>query len=725
MRLLSEYDTVPPMKQNPIPKNIPPVAKKDPKTNTLHGVTWTDEYAWMHHRSTSIFEQSSTTDKNWSQQKGSPEVVEYAKAENAYAEAVMASHKRLADKLYKEMKSRMKETDMSVPVKDGPYLYYSRTKKGQQYGIHCRKRIKEGKAKTRGARSPDALPRKAFREEVLLDENILAKDQPYFDLGLYEVSPDHQLLAYAVDTTGNENHTLFVKDLRTGKLLSEKIEQVSDVEWAADSQHFFYTVEEHPHPPRKVLCHKLGSTEPDTVVYEEPDEQWYVFLSKSNDEKIIFVGAANFDSSEVRFVSAQTPKAPLALIAPRKSKVKYWPEHFENDLYIVTNENAVEYKIMKAPLSNPQSQTEWMPHNPKRTINGFEPYQNFFVIPIREKGSEQVLISNKDRKSERVLKLPEAEHSVSVWGLEYVSPVIRYTYDSFVTPKTVCEYDVKKRTTKILKKQQVPQWNPKKYVSKRLWAVSDGVKIPIVIVHKKQVKYNGKAPMMLTAYGSYGICSDPTFSITRIPLLERGWIVGIAQPRGGGEMGYGWHEDAKLRTKHRTYDDVIAACDFLVKKKVCAREKLVLVGGSAGGMMVGAVLNKRPDVVGVGMAYVPAADTLNSMLDESLGGTRLHYDEIGNPGSSKEDFEYIMKTSPYENVRAAHYPKLLVRASASDIRTPFWEAAKWVARLRAKKTDSNVLLFKTELSAGHFGKSGRYEYLKERGWDYAFLMGDE
>lgn len=669
-------------------KQSPPVAKKAPKIQTLHGVTWNDDYSWM-------------------QEKASSEALSYAQAENDYVDAETKSQTAYANKLYREMKSRMKETDMSVPVKKGAFEYYVRTVKGKQYAIHCRKRI--------GTRT----------EEVLLDENKLAEGQKYFNVGLVEVSPDHSLLAYSVDVTGNEKQTLVIKDIVSGNMLTESIQQISDFEWAEDGVHFFYTVEEHPHPPRKVMRHKLGSpVVEDVLVYEETDPQWYVFLSKSNDEQFIFIGAANFDASEMRVVNARKPDEKPVLFAPRQKKVKYWPEHHNGYFYFLTNEKAVEYKILRTQVVKPERPNwkVWMAHDKKRSIDGFIPYKDFFVITLRERGTEEMLISNPERSREKKVALPEADHSVSVWGsVEYESPCIRFSYDSFLTPKTVYEYTVATRKYVVKKKQEVPKWDSKKYVSKRVWCKSGTAQVPVVLVHKKTLRYNATAPLLLQAYGSYGICQDPSFSITKIPLLERGWIIALAQPRGGGEMGNKWHDDAKLMKKHRTYDDVIAVTDALVQKKICSRKKLILVGGSAGGMMVGAVLNKRPDCVGGAIAYVPAADTLSSMLDESLGGTRLHYDEIGDP-RKKNEFLYIKKTSPYENVKKAAYPPLLVRASVSDIRTPFWEAAKWVARLRAQKTDENKLFLKIEMSAGHFGKSGRYEYLKERAWDFAFLQ---
>ncbi|MFA7310187.1 MAG: prolyl oligopeptidase family serine peptidase, partial [Candidatus Paceibacterota bacterium] len=346
---------------------------------------------------------------------------------------------------------------------------------------------------------------------------------------------------------------------------------------------------------------------------------------------------------------------------------------------------------------------------------------DFIVISLRENGSEEIYIHPNGPRGERV-RLPENEHTLSLSGdIEYVSKKIRFTYQSFLTPRTVYDYDVFSKRSITRKRQSVPRWKAAGYVSKRIWVKSGNVKVPVTMVHRKGLALNGTAPLLLEAYGAYGICTDPYFSISKLSLLERGWICALAHPRGGGEMGWKWHEDAKLRTKHRTYKDVIAVADHLVAKRFTSRETLALLGGSAGGMMVGAVLNLRPDLVNAAVAYVPAADLLTSSFDESLGGTRLHYDETGDP-RKPDIYRYLKKYSPYEGVRPAEYPTLLVRANLNDIRTPYWEAAKWVARLRDRKRGDSRVLFKTEMVAGHFGKSGRYEWIKDRAYDFAFLI---
>lgn len=612
----------------------------------------------------------------------------------------------LRRKLYKEIRGRIVENDMSVPVKDGPYDYYVRTKKGKQYPIHCRREGEKGK------------------EQVILDENELAKGSKYFALGAAETSPDHRLLAYTVDTIGNENYTLFIKNVETGELLKERMTSVGDIVWAEDGEHLLYTLEEHPFPPRRVYRHKLGDAQTnDVLVYEEHDPQWYVSIGKSRSRDFIFVQAGNYKMTEVRYLPAREPAQELTLLAARTKGVRYYVEHHGDFFYILTNEKAIQYKIMRTPVQYPDKAhwKPWLAHDASRAITGFIPFASFIVLTMRERGSEEIYVSSPDKRMYRVV-LPEGEHAIDVsTDIEYASSSIRFSYSSPTSPNTVFDYDVFARTFRERKKQNVPGYRKELYVSKRVWARNGTVRIPIVIVRKRTTKINGKAPLLLEAYGSYGICNDPQFSVARLSLLDRGCIVALAHPRGGGEMGWRWHKDAHLLTKHRTSDDFIACAEYLMRHQYTSRDKLAIAGGSAGGMLMGQVMNKRPELFAAALVYVPAADLITSLLDESLAGTRLHYDEIGDP-RIRRHYRYLLRQSPYENVRATRYPAILVRASVHDIRTPYWEAAKWVARLRARKTDSNPLLFKTELDGGHFGKSGRYEWIKEKAFDYAFLL---
>ena len=653
----------------------------------LHGDVRVDEYSWLKNT------------KN-------PKVLNYIGAENKHTEKVMTSTRRLQKTLYLEMKKRLTEDDMSVPVKDGPYLYYVRMEKGKQHTIHCRKKS--------GA-----------KEEIILDENKLAKGEKFFILGAFETSPDHSLLAYATDTTGNEDYTLYIKNLKTGRLFSDRIQSVGDVVWAEDGKHLFYSKEEHPFPPRKIYRHALGQRlKKDVLIFEEKNIQWYVNIGKSRSKKYIFIRCENFNTTEEYYIPTNKPLKKPRLILKRKDKVRYWTSHQGNYFYLATNNRAVNYKVFRRKTSY-TGNGGWkavLPHRKNRAILDLKTFKSFIILSVREEGSEWAYVYDTNMRHGRKIKLPENEHSLDLWNIpEYESPFVRFTYQSFLTPRAVYDYDVAKNKLTIRKRQKAPGWNKNKYISKRVWVKNGKVRIPVSLLYKKGFKRNGSAPLFLYAYGSYGICIDPAFSYVYQSLLDRGWVVAIASPRGGGEMGWQWHKDAHLLTKKRTFDDFIVCADYLVKEQYTSREKLTIQGGSAGGMLVGAVLNKRPDLCKAAIAYVPAADLIASLLDTSIAGTRLHFDETGNPREKKEYF-YLKSYSPYENVRAKNYPALLVQASVHDIRTPFWEAAKWVARLRAKKTDSNTLLLKTEMAAGHFGKLGRYERLKERAFDYAFLI---
>lgn len=665
---------------------LPPRAAQKPHEYTIHGKKHVDDYWWM-------------------QDPKNPEVQAYLKAENEYASAFMRPHKKLCNQLYKEIRSRIKEDDSSVPVKDGPYDYYTRTKKGKQYAIHCRREGEEGK------------------ETIILDENVLAKGQKYFSLGDAEASPDHRMLAYTTDVTGNEDHTLYIKRLDTGELLKERVTHIADFVWAEDNEHIFYSLEEHPYPPRKVFRHKIGDDQSkDVLVYEELDPQWYVALGKSRSRQYIFIYAANYLTTEARFIPAHEPLREPKLIAVRKPNVRYYLEHHGAHFYITTNENAVNYKIMRTLVQKPDKKNwkTWLSHDKNRSIIGIYAFLSFLVFTFREGGSEEIHIYHPESEKWEHVALPEAEHSVGINdGIDFASPNIRLGYESLITPKTVYDYYVADKKFVVRKEQEVPNYDKTEYVSKRIWVKNDGVEIPAVIVHKKNLPK--KSPLLLEAYGSYGITLDPHFSVARLSLLERGFVYVLAHPRGGGEMGWHWHKEAYLTTKHRTADDFIAVAEQLVKDGYTKPEKLAITGGSAGGMLMGMVMNKRPDLFGAAVVYVPAADLLTTLMDETIGGTRLHYDEIGNP-KIKKLYDAIMRISPYENVRAVAYPATLVRASVHDIRTPYWEAAKWVARMRGMMAGTNPLLFKCELAGGHFGKSGRYEWIKERAFDYGFLI---
>lgn len=666
-----------------------PKATPRPQTFKAHGDERIDEYAWL-------------------QDPKSAAVRSHVTAENAYAGKVMAGTKELQKKLYTEIRKRMIEDDRSVPIKRGPYYYYARTKKGKQYAIHCRTLGKHGK------------------EEVILDENAFARGKSYFSLGSIEVSPDQRLLAFSIDTKGDERYTLHIKDLKTKRVLQERIRSADGLVWSADSNYLFYALEEHPFPPRKIYRHRVGtSADEDRLVFAEKDKQWYVGIADGASKRYMYIHAGNFDTNECWYIPTDAPLAEPRLFARRKKKVKYsvedWGEHF----YIVTNERAVNYKVMRTKLSEPQQKywKPWLKYNPKQAITGFAPFATFCALTIREKGSEEIFIATTDKpKTLRKIVLPEEAHSVAITPeLEYESPFVQFSYQSLVTPVTIFDYTPATNELVERKQKKVPGWKSEGYVTERIWIRNGAVRIPVSLVCSAKAKKKGPMPLLLDFYGSYGIPNEPYFSISRLSLLRRGWCIAVAHVRGGGDMGWDWHKAAVRTTKHRTYYDVIAAADGLVAKGYTTRERLFLTGGSAGGMTLGAVLNLRPDICAGGVCYVPDVDTVTTSLDTSLGGTLLHYDELGDP-RKKQEYLYLKRWSPYENVKKAAYPTLLVHASMFDIRTPYWEAAKWVARLRAHTTSDDPTLLKIEAAAGHSGKSGRYEWVKERAYDYAFLI---
>ena len=665
-----------------------PITLKRADLRRTHGDTRSDEYAWL--------------------EKNGPDAQNFLNNEQRYASSIMTPTAKLQKKLYKEIRTRISENDMSVPEEHGPYRYYTKMKKGKQYAIHCRKALRGG------------------REEVILDENELAVGHSFFALGVLELSSDHTKLAYTVDTKGDERHTLYIKDLGTGSLLKETISDVASVAWAHDDVHLFYSKERHPHPPRQLFIHELfrpAST--DMLIFEEHDPACYVGVTLSRSEEYIFVDVGNFDFNEVWVIPSRFPLTKPQCLARRKKQIRYAVEHHGPDFYIMTNELAVNYKVYVTSVGklHRKDWRLWMPQSSRLSLTALIAFKNCLVITAREEGAEWMYLTPYDSPRLERLPLPESEHSIGIHdGIEYASDCIRYSYSSFVTPRTVYDYHILTKRLVLRKRQKAPGWNPNEYISERLWARNGPVAIPISLCYKKSLRKKGKtSPLLLEVYGSYGITNDPYYSVARTSLLERGWIIAIAHPRGGGEMGWGWHKAAKLQTKHRTYEDVIACAKELIKKNYTSATQMVLTGGSAGGMTAGAVLNMRPDLFKGAVVYVPNADTVTSMLDTSLGGTVMHYDELGDP-RKKKDYRYLKKWSPYENVKKMNYPTMLVRASVHDIRTPYWEAAKWVSRLRARKRDQHPIILKIENNGGHGGKSGRYEWIKEKAYDYAFLL---
>ena len=668
----------------------PPIAAKKTRTTEIHGYTLKDDYFWL-------------------REKASPEVTQYLEAENAYTEEAMKGTKGLQTALYNEMLGRIKQTDLSVPSRIGDYFYYSRTEEGKQYPYMCRR-----KGAMTGA------------EEVLLDLNALAEGKKYLGLGAYVVSDDGNLLAYSTDTTGYRQYTLHVKDLRAGRTLAENIERVGSVVWANDNTTVFYTTEDAVSKRSdKFWRHAVGAAGSD-LLYEEKDERFDVGAGRSLDKKIVFLGSYAKTSTEFRYLPADNPSAPLKVVVPRARDHEYDVDHYRGRFYITTNKQAKNFRVVTAPLDDP-SEKAWTPfidHNPAIKINGVSFFANHIVVSEREGGLTQLRVIDANTRQSHRVATDEPDFALSLAGNpEFETKTVRFNYQSMVTPSSVYDYDLSTRQRTLLKRQDVlGGYDPAKYEAKRVWAVArDGVKVPVSIVHRKGIALDGTAPLLLYAYGSYGASGAPTFSSNRLSLLDRGVIYASAYIRGGGELGEEWREAGRMMQKINTFNDFIDCAEYLVKEKYTSADRLVIQGGSAGGLLMGAVTNMRPDLFKAVVAQVPFVDVINTILDASLPLTTSEYLEWGNP-SEKAAFDYMMKYSPYDNVKAANYPAMLVQISLNDSQVPYWEGAKLVAKLRAMKTDRNPLILKTNMGAGHGGSSGRYDALRETAFTYAFML---
>lgn len=668
----------------------PPVAKKVPHVTQVNGATLKDDYFWLR-------------DKN------DPDVMKYLQAENKYANEMMKPTQDFQESLYKEMLSHIKQTDLSVPVRRGEYFYYSRTEEGKQYPYQCRKKG-----------GLDAS------EEILLDLNKLAEGHAFLGLGEFVVSDDGNLLAYSTDTTGYRQYTLYIKDLRTGQTLGEHIERTDSVAWANDNKTIFYTTEDAVSKRSdKFWRHVVGAADSD-LVYEEKDDLFDLGVGRSLDKKMLFLEAEAKTSHEYRYLPADNPTGEWKIVLPREAGHEYDVDHYQGEFYITTNKNAKNFRVVVAPVSDP-SEKNWktfIPHNPQIKIDGLETFAGHFVVSEREGGLEYLRVIDMKTKESHRIATTESDYDLSLGtNLEYDTRVVRFTYQSMVTPLSVYDYDMGTRERKLLKRQEVlGGYDAHNYEAKRIWAVArDGTKVPISLVYKKGVPLDGTAPMLLYGYGSYGLSLSPTFSASRLALLDRGVIFAVAYIRGGGELGEEWRDEGRMMSKLNTFYDFIDCAEYLVKSKYTSPDRLVIQGRSAGGMLMGAVTNMRPDLFRAVIAQVPFVDVINTMLDASLPLTTSEYIEWGNP-NEKPAFDYMIRYSPYDNVTARNYPAMLVEVSLNDSQVPYWEGAKLVAKLRVTKTDQNLLLLKANLGAGHGGASGRYDALHETAFDYAFAL---
>ncbi len=670
----------------------PPVAKPRPVMTTLHGMTRVDEYAYFRDRN-------------------DPETIPYLEAENKYTDAMMAHTVELQRQLYDEMLARIKEDDSGVPVRRGEWFYQSRTEKGKAYPIYVRRRGSE-----------------TAPEEVYFDQNAEAEGHAFYQLGGMEVSPDHRYLAVLVDTNGYEDFVLRVKDLQTGQWLPDRIEKLSwGLAWANDNRTIFYMTPDSAKRGDRVWRHVVGTPRAqDVSVYQDTDVLFNVGVQRSRSGDWILISSGSFTSSEWHVIPASEPTAVPRMIAPRRPGVEYEVDAGEGVFYIVTNEDARNFKIMLAPTSDPSPHNwrEWVPHREDAFVEGVLPFKSHVVVQERRDGLRRLRIAPARGDAFHEVDFPEAAYGVFLGGNpEFDSPTLRFTYSSLITPNSVYDYSFADRSRVLRKRDEVlGGYDPSRYVVERTTAIArDGTKVPVSLVYKRGLQRDGKRPLLLYAYGSYGSTTEPTFSSGRFSLIDRDITYAIAHVRGGQEMGRGWYDDGKMMKKMNTFTDFIDVAEHLVRERYTSADRLAANGGSAGGLLMGAIANMRPDLFKVIVADVPFVDVINTMLDASIPLTAQEWEQWGNP-ATKAEYDYMIQYSPYDNVKAQAYPRLLVTSGINDSRVAYWEPTKWVARLRAKATGSNPILLKMNMGAGHGGSSGRYERLKQQAFRYAFII---
>jgi oligopeptidase B len=672
-------------------ENQPPIAKKIPHITTIHGERLVDNYYWL-------------------REKDNPEVLAYLKAEDAYTDWFMKPTKPLQETLYQEMLGRVQEPDESVPYQKGDWFYYYRTEEGKQYQTDCRKRG--------SANAP---------EEVTLDLNEMAKSKEFLEINVYEVSDDGNLLAFSTDETGFRDYTLYVKDLRSGEIRSEKIPHVSDAVWAANNETLFYVTEDDAKRPYRVWRHNLGEDK-DTLAYEEKDALFDVGINRSRSKRFVYVTISSKTTDEVRYLRADHPDEPLKIVALRQKDHEYNVDDDGEDLfYIRTNDKGRNFRIVTAPIADPRRENwkEVVPQRDDVSIDDLGVFTNHFVLAERENGLPQISIHDIATGAAHRIEFPEASYNVTMdENAEFNTTKLRFTYESLTTPPSVYDYDMVTHERTLLKRRPIRGgYDPAHYQTERVFATAtDGTPVPISLVYRKDLKRKDGNPLLLYGYGSYGDPTDVWFSSNRLSLLDRGVIVAIAHVRGGGEFGKRWHDAGRMLNKRNTFTDFIACARFLDAHHYTDAQHTVIEGASAGGLLIGAVVNMQPQLFKAALAEVPFVDVINTMLDESLPLTVGEFEEWGNP-KIKKQYDYIKSYSPYDNIRRQAYPTIFVESSLNDSQVMYWEPSKYVAKLRATKTDSNPLIFQMSLDpSGHSGKSGRYDALHDVAFEYAFML---
>ncbi len=701
----------------------PPTTRKVHTETTLHGVTLTDDYAWL-------------------RQKDDPDVTAYLEAENAYAEAVMAPLAGLREELYAEMLSHVKQTDVSVPFRDGEWWYYTRTVEGQQYAIHCRK-----PANSPGAPEPrpelgvlgDLLaPADDVPEQIILDGNQLAEGHPFFAIGATDITDDGRWLVYTTDTTGFRQYTLQIKDLETGVTLPGRVERIGSVAWAADNATLFYTVEDEEQKRQFQFWRHTRATEhsADVLLYQDDDERFNLGAGRTSDGKFLVLESASHITTESRVLPADNPLGEFSVLIARRDEHEYTVDHRNDYWFIRTNDMGRNFRMVAAPVAAPEfaNWVELIPHRLDVMLEDVDLFQNFYVACEREDGLPRLRISRfrgdgPEADSAGEIAFPEPAYSASPHvNRIFNTPTFRYSYQSLVTPASIYEYDVATANSTLLKQLEVPGgFDRTLYASERVHATApDGVKVPISLVYRldrreKDQRKTDSNPLYVYSYGSYGYSLPLGFSSNRLSLLDRGVVIAYAHIRGGGDLGTPWHDDGKMLLKRNTFTDFIASVEHLTASGYGDPARVAIEGGSAGGLLMGAVANMRPELFRAVVSHVPFVDVMNTMLDATLPLTVPEYEEWGNPNEEKY-FRYMLSYSPYDNLQPGSYPAMLVKTSLHDSQVMYWEPAKYVAKLRTLKTDHNHLLLVTNMQAGHGGASGRYDYLKEIAFDYAFLL---
>jgi len=676
-----------------------PIASKRPKEIVQHGQRRVDHYFWMRYRE-------------------DPEVLKYLHAEQDYLEEIMQHTKPLQEQLFQEMKGRIKEDDSSAPEKDGEYIYYTRYEAGKQYPFYCRKK------------GPlDAA------EELLIDQNALAGGNNFCRIGSFAVSPDAKKLAYSVDADGTEVCTIYVKDLVTGALDSDVIVNTygdvyghSGVEWARDGQSFFYVTRDAALRPFRIYRHVLGTdSTQDTLLYEERDETYFLWLAQSRSKAYIMAYSHSTTTDEWMYFPNDGSTYEFKSFQPRIHGIEYQVEHAGDHFFVITNENAQNFKLVRTPLpaTTKENWEEVIPHRTDTLITGMDAFEDFLVLYERQGGFRQIRISGTDGLTDPWnIPFPEPVYNfIPSRNPEYKTDVLRFIYTSLVTPNSVVDFNLKEKSWTVVKQDEIPSgYDATQYVSERTYATaSDGTLVPMSLVFKRGLERNGNNPTLLYGYGSYGFSIDPSFDAKLISLLDRGFVYAIGHIRGGSEMGRGWYEAGKMLNKKNTFTDFIACAEQLITEKFTRTEKLAVMGRSAGGLLVGACLTIRPELFGAVVAQVPFVDVINTMSDASIPLTTLEYDQWGNP-DNMEHFDYMLSYSPYDNVRSVAYPHILITTGLNDPRVAYWEPAKFTAKLRELNTSDKTILLKTNFDAGHAGASGRYDFLKEVAFDFAFLI---